>query len=606
MLEDFTINNYKSNGELIGSGSFANVCKGYNITTGEPVAIKIIKSYFEKKSDKYKNQIDTEIKIIKSLNHNNIVNCYGVYRHPINNSLCIIMEYCDGGTLENYINNKGGKLSEYYTQQILKELIKGLKYLKNNNIIHRDLKPDNLLIKYNYIDNKKIFTLKIADFGLSRFLSSENQLVQTQCGSRLYMAPEIYRGEPYSYKADLWSVGSILYRIIIGKPLFSKLPPIQKFSIYSQLFNPNLINNNNISENCLNLLTNLLQNNPVNRIEWNEFINHPFLTNYINQSINFKDNVLLEFCIIDKNSDTCDNTSIISQNSFISESEKYDINLNDDELKLLNNFDINNSLFLNNKIINTYIYEDYKSDCNIKDNTLSENKIESNSYNNISLKIDKLACKIENNYNYILAIIKLAEKKYKYNYFNDVYIIYKYVLLSIKNILSEIKIIITKNKKLETKKVIRLTKQIYNTFKKYYQIFKNIKSNIDIQDLSSNNLSHNIIYIIITYILSYTKKAELALMFNKNDIFKKKLTFCINCLKYIDIFLIPIFYNNSSIYNINNMDISSHNSQIDNYLYNILKNKKLTIILIKKYISSMLSFINLINNKQINKLILRD
>jgi len=626
MFENFQINKYKSNGELIGSGSFANVCKGYNIETGEIVAIKIIKPYFENKSDRHRNQIETEIKIIKSLNHVNIVNCYGVYRHPINNALCIIMEYCDGGTLENYIKNKGGKLTEYYTQQILKELIKGLKYLKENNIIHRDLKPENLLIKYDYINHeryktnmnspkleksncknvKKKFTLKIADFGLSRILSSHSELAQTQCGSRLYMAPEIYRGEEYSYKADLWSVGGILYRIITGKPLFTKLPPINKFSLTSQLFNPNIINNDNninISNDCLDLLTQLLQNNPINRIGWDEFIKHPFLINKlhsvnINHLLSLKDNILFEFCIIDKDSTITSEQSIISNKSFIYESQKYDFNLNNDELKLLNKFDMKNSLFLNNSIIT--LNDEYLYNNNISESITSLKKL--------TFKNDKLANKIETNYNYILSILKLAQKKYKYNYFNDVYIIYKYILLSIKNILIEISKIINNNKNLETKNVKELYKNIYKTFLEYMENFKIIESNIDKNTIDK---SININYIIITYILSYTKKAELALMFNNKDSCKEKLYFCINCLKYLDKFIIPSTtiiedYNQSPTFQESNLDLSKDDNLNDYSLIdlkNILKNKKLTIILIRKYISSMLSLIKLIDNNSIDNIL---
>lgn len=375
MFESFQIDKYFSEGKIIGSGSFANVCKGYHMETKEDVAIKIIKSAFANKSKKHKKQLDREIAIISNIAHINIVKCHGVYEHPTNSALCIIMEFCDGGTLDSYIKNKGSTLDEYKVQNIIKQLADGLTYLKQFNIIHRDLKPDNLLIKYKKIHNRKKFILKISDFGLATILSSEDELAQTRCGSRLYMAPEIYMGQDYTYKADLWSVGAILHLLIYGKPLFSRLPHPDMFRPSAALFNIEKYDKYfDISEACRNLLINLLKNNPQERISWDRFINHDF----------FKATVCKQLNVYKKSSIDITSESKIIEN-------------------LLGSF-INDSF---TDVVNPII------------------------------KDDTIACNLINSQNKILSILQLGDKKCKKEFYDDAYILYKNGVLSIKKLLMQ-------------------------------------------------------------------------------------------------------------------------------------------------------------------------
>lgn len=97
------------------------------------------------------------------------------------------------------------------------QIAQALKYLYQNSIVHRDLKLQNILL------SEKSFnaTIKLADFGLARQYESKEDLFETTCGTPIYMAPEIQKGETYDEKADLWSVGVILFELIAGFPPFN-------------------------------------------------------------------------------------------------------------------------------------------------------------------------------------------------------------------------------------------------------------------------------------------------------------------------------------------------------------------------------------------------
>ena len=140
-------------------------------------------------------------------------------------------------------------------------------------MLQRDLKPQNLLLS----DHTPQAVLKIADFGFARHLQ-QHQLADTLCGSPLYMAPEILQSQKYDAKADLWSVGTILYELVVGRPPFNGsnhvalLHNIER----NEAKIPDQIARN-LSAACVDLIYSLLKRDPVQRISFEEFFNHPFL-----------------------------------------------------------------------------------------------------------------------------------------------------------------------------------------------------------------------------------------------------------------------------------------------------------------------------------------
>ncbi len=295
----FTIGNYHVNKKKIGIGSFATIYHGIEKDIGLEVAIKRI---HVKDIHKISPIITKEIEIMKELKHPNIVMMYDVIYEKDFDNVNIIMEYAPIGNLSDHMK-KENIVGEIYGKFFMRQIAKGLKYLLSKNIVHRDLKPQNILMFHGNI-------VKIADFGLAKSFQGDQQF-NTLCGSPLYMAPEIVVpmtnktniknikniDRSYTTKADLWSVGIILYEMLCGKlPIYPKslyhLPQLMKESDYKLPIN--II----VSNECRDILSKLLIKEPSKRIEWNEFFRHDwFLINEIEEQERIKminDNQILE------------------------------------------------------------------------------------------------------------------------------------------------------------------------------------------------------------------------------------------------------------------------------------------------------------------------
>ena len=191
--------------DTIGKGTFSTVKLGEHIKTKQKVAIKILNK------DKIKAQEDSirikrEIKILSMMDHPNIIKTYKITENAKN--YYIIMEYCNGGELFNYIVEKE-KLEQDEASMFFYQLINALEYIHSLGIAHRDLKPENLLL----VENKII---KIIDFGLSNYFNGEKNL-ETPCGSPSYASPEIIKGEAYNgFYIDIWASGIILFAMLCG------------------------------------------------------------------------------------------------------------------------------------------------------------------------------------------------------------------------------------------------------------------------------------------------------------------------------------------------------------------------------------------------------
>jgi serine/threonine-protein kinase ULK/ATG1 len=270
----------------LGKGSFSTVYlgtyKGYNntlITYGTKVAIKIIKT--QNIPTKAKEILQEELNIMELIKydpHPNIVRCYDVIMGDTESY--IVMEYCDSGDLRGILKKP---IKEKYAQFYFCQLANGLKYLDKHSIIHRDIKPKNILLT----NSRRV--LKIADFGFAKKVINQS-LHETFCGSPLYMAPEIMNNNLYNNQIDLWSVGLILYEMLYGFHPFGtcKTIPELRSTVGKNAIEipPPGTKNDNVSENCIQLLKKLLQKQATQRINWDEFFNNPWIKTFQYNSSN--------------------------------------------------------------------------------------------------------------------------------------------------------------------------------------------------------------------------------------------------------------------------------------------------------------------------------
>lgn len=242
-------------GPRIGSGSFAVVWRSRHRNSGLEVAIKEIDK--TQLSSKVRDNLIKEISILSTIHHPNIIQLFEAIQ--TNDRIYLVLEYCGGGDLSAYIQ-RYGRVSESVARHFMRQLAAGLQVLQEKNLIHRDLKPQNLLLA----TTSATPLMKIGDFGFARSLTPL-QLADTLCGSPYYMAPEIIQSQKYDAKADLWSVGAILYQLVVGKPPFdgnSQLQLFQNILASTELYFPPTILKE-LHPDCVDLCRSLLRRDPV-------------------------------------------------------------------------------------------------------------------------------------------------------------------------------------------------------------------------------------------------------------------------------------------------------------------------------------------------------
>lgn len=193
--------------EIIGIGGMAVVYKAYDNIEDRTVAIKILKEEFVA-NEEFLRRFKNESKAIAVLSHPNIVKVYDVSFGDL--IQYIVMEYIDGITLKEFIERQGSlrwKDAVHFTLQILR----ALQHAHEKGIVHRDVKPQNIMVLTDG-------TIKVTDFGIARFARSEYKTMTDKAiGSVHYISPEQARGETTDEKADIYSVGVMLYEMLTGR-----------------------------------------------------------------------------------------------------------------------------------------------------------------------------------------------------------------------------------------------------------------------------------------------------------------------------------------------------------------------------------------------------
>mmetsp|Transcript_331 Transcript_331/g.1114 ORF Transcript_331/g.1114 Transcript_331/m.1114 type:complete len:443 (+) Transcript_331:185-1513(+) len=197
---------------IIGAGAFAEVRLGYAKTSGQQVAIKIMRK--NKRDHELMTAVNCELKFVsRNIRHKSIVSTYDVIN--TRDTLFIVMEYMEGGMLYDVLAEER-MLSEKKAGHVLKSLLEALSFLHQNDIVHRDVKPENVLCS----GREWPLTIKLADFGLADVIMEDNfgdKSVRGMYGTPFFVAPEVIRGENYGPGVDIWSCGVLLYNMLSGQ-----------------------------------------------------------------------------------------------------------------------------------------------------------------------------------------------------------------------------------------------------------------------------------------------------------------------------------------------------------------------------------------------------
>ncbi|GFO18604.1 cyclin-dependent kinase-like 2 [Plakobranchus ocellatus] len=194
---------------LVGEGSYGMVLKCRHKDTGQLVAIK---KFLESEDDKMVKKIAMrEVKMLKQLQHDNLVNLIETFRRR--KRLYLVFEFVDHTVLDELEKCPNG-LDENTARKILWQVLKGTEFCHFHNIIHRDIKPENILVSKSGI-------VKICDFGFARTLAQPGEAYTDYVATRWYRAPELLVGDTkYGRAVDIWAVGCLLSEMLTGEPLF--------------------------------------------------------------------------------------------------------------------------------------------------------------------------------------------------------------------------------------------------------------------------------------------------------------------------------------------------------------------------------------------------
>ena len=195
--------------KAIGFGAFSTVYEGSNVHSKLKVAVKSINLHRINVSEKHLSNLKQEIDILRKCRHSNIVQLLHTYQ--TSNHIYLIMQFCGGGDLHRFVQ-RNGKMTERNAQRFTIQFVEGLKYLHSLKIIHRDLKPQNILLS----ENSKNAIVRIADFGFARYKPTGHNMVDTMCGSPLYMAPEILKCNKYDSKGMLCVMRSFFCSFLVA------------------------------------------------------------------------------------------------------------------------------------------------------------------------------------------------------------------------------------------------------------------------------------------------------------------------------------------------------------------------------------------------------
>lgn len=280
--------------ELLGKGEFGEVYLSIDKETNIKYATKKMKKAYVN-SPQIRKYFYDEVGILQKMNHPNIVRLYEVKEDDM--YYYLVFELCNGNSLSDcligYQKRYGKPFNQEITQYLMRQIVGGIKYLNEQHIVHRDLKLANILVNFNTEQDKNQFNMlnskaKITDFGFARYLAP-GKVTYSIVGTPFNMAPSILNNlnqnmqskKPggannfgYDEKADIWSLGTICYELLIGKSTFDSYSMKE---LVQKVQKGNYTLPVNLSKEVVSFINCMLQYDPKKRYSAEELFHHNFL-----------------------------------------------------------------------------------------------------------------------------------------------------------------------------------------------------------------------------------------------------------------------------------------------------------------------------------------
>jgi len=234
---------------------------------GERLAVKVIDYNTDSPEQKAEaSKIDNEIKMMATSRHSNVVEYKESFLHE--DKLWIAMEFMDGGSLTSVLSIC--KMTEPQIALVCREVLRGLRFMHQENRIHRDIKSDNILLNV-------AGCVKLADFGYCAQLTEDVTKRTSVVGTPYWMAPELIRGMKYGTKVDIWSLGIMAIEMADGEPPYMEHPPLRALFLIASNGSPGLKDSSKWSFLFKDFLDKCLYMNYEKRYSAHQLLKHPFL-----------------------------------------------------------------------------------------------------------------------------------------------------------------------------------------------------------------------------------------------------------------------------------------------------------------------------------------
>ncbi|CAK9819361.1 Serine/threonine-protein kinase PLK4 [Anthophora plagiata] len=258
-IEDYEVLN------LLGKGGFASVYRAKCLRSGIEVAIKMIDKKLMQAAGMV-GRVRQEVAIHSRLKHPAVLELYTFFEDA--NYVYLVLELCHNGELQRFLKLQGSRaLPEEQAGRVIRQVVQGLLYLHSHQILHRDMSLSNLLLSRD-------MQVKIADFGLATQLTRPDEKHLTMCGTPNYISPEIATRSFHGLEADVWSLGCMLYTLLVGKPPFDT-DAVK--STLTRVVMADYVMPAHLSDNAKDLIDKLLKKNPKDRIRLRDIPKHPFI-----------------------------------------------------------------------------------------------------------------------------------------------------------------------------------------------------------------------------------------------------------------------------------------------------------------------------------------